>query len=477
MQAKLRLLVPDVIVLAFLLALTSFLAVHSRHNIADDAFIYLRMSNNIVAGLGWAFNPHDPVNAATSPFYALLVAAIALLHLPGIGTMIAATVLGLFTLGAVVYFGSLDRGRMGAAFLGLGASTFPLLLRTAGLETSIYLACLSLTALTLQRKMHVATGLLAGLTALGRPEGIAILPIVLAVQLLRERKVSWKTLLVFACTIAPWMLFSLFEFHTLVPHTMKIKHLQSNVGYWAGSWFEAYLRHLPSLHVMSPFAIAGIAVAMANLRRRPFLGVLILFGGIQVAGYSILKAPVNYFWYFAPGSLAYMLAVILGMVALLRYVADRVPQRADLIVRTATLAMVAVYLLGLWVVVRESPEAYRSAPAYEAAGSWIRDHSGTDDWVACNEIGYLGYFSGRKVRDMLGLLEVGSVTPLSQHRWDWWFTDDPKPRFIVVHEPRWIGEPGSSEFPWAQVSQQGFTSGYQQVFMSGDILVFEQRQD
>src|SRR5437879_1221067 len=139
MQAKLHLLVPDVVYLAFLLALTSFLTVHSHHNIADDAFIYLRMANNITAGLGWAFNPHDPSNAATSPFYALLVAAIALLHLPGIGTMIAATVLGLFTLGAVVYFGTLDRGRMGAAFLGLGACTFPLLLRTAGLETSIYL--------------------------------------------------------------------------------------------------------------------------------------------------------------------------------------------------------------------------------------------------------------------------------------------------------------------------------------------------
>jgi hypothetical protein len=114
---------------------------------------------------------------------------------------------------------------------------------------------------------------------------------------------------------------------------------------------------------------------------------------------------------------------------------------------------------------------YRLSPDYIAAAQWLKQHAGPSDWVAADEIGYLGVYSGLPIRDMLGLADADSVRPLQMHRWEYWLTDDGAPRFIVIHDPEMPGEPGSPVTPWPEPALSTYRSSYHLAFTSGVVQV------
>ena len=42
----------------------------------DDLFIYMRMADNVLGGQGWGFNPHVPVNTASSAAWLLVLVGV-----------------------------------------------------------------------------------------------------------------------------------------------------------------------------------------------------------------------------------------------------------------------------------------------------------------------------------------------------------------------------------------------------------------
>ena len=443
-----------------------------RAQMPDDAYIYLRMAENVVHRGEWAFNPGVPVNAATSPLYEVLVSLLTALHLPGMTTpLVLASAIGLAVLAFAIYRGTAYLGLRAAFLLALVSITFPTLLRSEGLETPMYLACVAITALFVERNNEYATGLAAGLTAIGRPEGGALIVIALAALWLRSGRFPWRGVILSLIPIALWLLFCEHTFHTVVPHTMKIKAMQSAVRFWQGSWLLEFIKQLKALLILLPFTVAGGWMACKRFREHPFLGVVLAFGIVQIVGYTLLHAPAMYYWYDAPGHLAYLLAAFSGILAVLPWILRRVSPRpvhaAGTVVVFLTVAYLAVNIY--WQRTHSAP--YRASPDYILAAHWLHDHAAPGDWVAADEIGYLGAYSGMPVRDMLGLADPRSVAAIQQHRWDFWFTDSPEPRYIVVHVPAWVGEPGFSDTPWSAPALNQYAGEYHPAFHSGIVEI------
>ncbi len=446
----------------------------------DDAYIYLRMAQNVVHGGGWAFNAGVPVNAATSPLYELLVVALVALHLPRLDMpLVLANAFGLIALALAVYRGMLRSGQVAAGLAAVLACTFPALLQSEGLETSMYLACIALTALAVEKKGEYAAGMLAGLTAVARPEGGIIIPLALGALWWSSRRVPWRGLLLALVPPALWLSFCFHTFHSILSHTMTIKALQSGLANRNGSWWMAFATQLQGLRFLAPVAAFGILAAFRRLRLAPFAAIVIAFGAVQCVAYAAMRAPLWYFWYVAPGQLAYRIALVIGLVHLLRWFGQRYWAQPARGVVDCTLAAALCWLGArniAWQVTQRT-HPYRLSTDYIAGGEWLAKHADRADWVAANEIGYIGVYSGLQVRDMLGLADANSVAPLAAQRWDYWFTDHAKPRFIVIHTDGIDeGEPESASEPWPSASLNLYRSSYREVFRSGEIRIMERTQ-
>ncbi len=51
----------------------------------DDAFIHLRVADNVASGRGWGINAFEPINVSSSPLFTMLLAAGVKLGLPDLG--------------------------------------------------------------------------------------------------------------------------------------------------------------------------------------------------------------------------------------------------------------------------------------------------------------------------------------------------------------------------------------------------------
>ncbi len=460
--------------LALLICFACISALVMRAQMPDDAYIYLRIAQNVATRGEWAFNAAVPVNAATSPLYGLLVSVLVALHLPGLSTpLVLASALGLSFLAFAMFRGCAYLGLPAAFLLALIAISFPTLLFSLGLETPVYLACLALTALFVQERDEYAAGAAAGLTAIGRPEGGAIVLLAFGTLWWRSGRTPWKGFLISLVPVALWLLFCEHTFGTIVPHTMKIKAMQSTVEFWQGSWLTEFLKQLKALIFLAPLAVWGMVNAFRTYRQRPFLGLVIGFGVLQTVGYTVLHAPAMYFWYEAPGHLAYILAMVFGLIEALRWMTGSFAQSPRQLSAQMVVALTAVYLVVAAFWERKHAVPYRVSRDYIETGHWLQGHSAPGDWVAADEIGYLGVYSGLPIRDMLGLADPQSVHPLLQHRWDFWFTDAAEPRFIVMHNPAWVGEPGFASTPWSAAALAEFTKHYHRVDQAGIVEVLQ----
>ena len=171
--------------------------------------------------------------------------------------------------------------------------------------------------------------------------------------------------------------------------------------------------------------------------------------------------------------MAYSLAVGLGINAVLTFIIARLPNSRLGMNATITVAICCTLIYEARRIKAEAVP-YRFSTDYIAVSRWLKGNSDSSDWVACDEIGYIGAYSQRNIRDMLGLIEgPRSIPPLTAHRWDWWLTDEPEPRFIVLHQVRWPGEPGDAHMEWPEKSLALFARDYAPVYRSGQIEVYQ----
>lgn len=291
-----------------------------RDRLPDDTYITLSYARNLAEHGHWGLIEARTANTATSPLNVWLLAAGIVVT----GSPIAA--LGAVLVGSLAVAGwwadELARAVGASRLLPVGLvavlATSPLLLSTVGLES--YLAAALMVGLLRYGSAGrpVATGLVAGLAVLCRPD-LALVAMVVVLAVPAARPQWWRSGLVAVAVALPWHLWAWFALGGFVPDTLLFK--AGEVEVWDAGFSFAngpllYLKLFPvaTLLALAP-AVAGLLALLGWVDRpHPARPVAVAAGLAAVAHYAVysLLATAPYAWYYVPSLTG--LAVCAGLL-------------------------------------------------------------------------------------------------------------------------------------------------------------------
>lgn len=417
--ARLRSLTPRLLLLVPLL----LYGIHATVYLMpfEDAYISYRYAENLAAGEGLVFNAGERVEGYTSFGWVLILAAADSLGADLPTAAVSLSFLLGFVLVGVTWFaarrwtGGGWRVALGASILVAAHGTLAYYAMT-GMETTLFavLVCAALLLAAAEDGRHiVAAGVVLGLAAMVRPEGLGYAGLaVIALLLHRDSRRRAGTLaLVFALIFVPYFLWRLSYFGYLAPNTYYAKAspsaLKFQVGlaqieqfatltlFWLvlpafvllrGQWSRPWVR----LAVVSVFG-AGINVVLVGGDIFSFYRFMLPVIPVGCVALAAATGPLMRRWPRGPAGLV-PLALLVGLAGW-TWAADYVPRH--------TLSGDAGMSNHARVVA-----VHRLNQQYFAVGHWLRENVDEDATLAVNAAGIVPYVSGLRTIDMCGLTDV-----------------------------------------------------------------------
>jgi hypothetical protein len=151
------------------------------------------------------------------------------------------------------------------------------------------------------------------------------------------------------------------------------------------------------LGVLFPFLLLGLVHSL-HVKREAL--VVALFAGLYLGVFALLGFPACG-WYLGPVRAPILLLVFLGGSWLLR-----VPGTPKALLWGVLVAAFAFHASGWPEQVREIKKSQVWTDTHHGEiGRRLAKNSPADAVVAVDNIGYIGYFSGRRILDMTGLIQ------------------------------------------------------------------------
>lgn len=394
----------------------------------DDAWIHQVFARHLAQGYGLAFNPGEPVAGTTAPLWTVLLVPG---HLtPGLFP-VWTYLLGLLALGlAAALTGRITARLTARPAVGAFAVLAVVLdwrldwAALSGMETVLF-AALSLAALDFglrPNRRPVLAGVLAGLAALTRPEGVLLLPVIAGLHVLtatrsarpqRQRAViraARDAALLGGAAIGPLLVGMALNWSAggaPLPSTFYAKgDFYGGVGGPAGA-----LRYLTgaaeSLFWGPLLALApGVLAAAVRWRRAGTDGWGLLLAGLAAWAallplVYLVRLPVLFHHgrYLLPAIPPLVVLGVWGGEWLLR----RLPYRR--LARVIPLCLAAFYL-ALWL---NGAQVYAWNVRYiqdeqVRVARWLAERAEPAAVVATHDVGAIGFFSGLRVIDLAGLM-------------------------------------------------------------------------
>ncbi len=402
----------------------------------DDGWIHLTYARNLARHGQLAFVPGAPSAGSTSPLWSVALAVGYLLGAPGLWWA--------FALGAAAFVALIwavmrlwrllwpaYARRDWTAGLALALS-WPLVWAAgSGMETLLFIALgFVLLADYMQERAGAARlGLLAGLLVLARPEGVILAALIAAAMALQAQ---WRRLAIFGAAgvapLLPYFWFNLALSGELWPNTFYAKQteyaallarplpqrflqlLYYSLGGAAEGWrgiSGAHLALAPGLTLAGWRSLRDDAA-----QRRLWRTLPLLWAGGHILAYA-LRLPVTYqhgryLWAAIP---VWTLLGLGGWAGILGAMQRRRPP-GRIMARTlaAVFAALLLFFLLLGAVSYAEDVAFVQHEMVDVA-LWLRDHTPPEALVAAHDIGALGYFAGRPLLDLAGLV-TPEVIPL-----------------------------------------------------------------
>jgi hypothetical protein len=427
----------------------------------DDPFITYRYAQNLASGHGLVFNAGERVQSSTAPLFTLLLAlgGFAGIDIPALGYAISAMCLLVFAVCCVGYLSSADRQLTWPA-AAAAALTFICPVTTFGLGSEmpllVALAWGSWWAAAARRWGVCA--LLAGLAALTRGDGVLVGVAVALVFVWTHRKAGvrtwpWGAAFLYMLVAAPWYVFAWVYFGSPLPATLGVKVAQGSapgtVGFFEGLGY--FWTH--SLANQAVMWIPGLALLVAGIvvvaRRGGALAAPLVWAGLFMVGFGLLHVP-RYPWYYSPLVPVAMIALVLGGSLAARGLWRYLPRRPQAAAARVVGALAVAVLVGL-IYLAEDQASARPQPAPRSQlnisiGKWLAANTPASATVGAEEVGLLGYYSGRGIIDFVGLLQP-DVAPRRAVGDNLWAVQTYRPDYIVAMPP-WLSSAGAST--WVQ---------------------------
>ena len=445
--------------LALLLALGLMWPV--RGYVTDDTFIHLQFAKNLAAGHGFVFNQGEHVYGSTSPLWVAMLADAMMLHMDGI---FAAHVLGLMaTLVSVVLFMHLMRHSLripelrALATVTWASHAWMIRWSLSGMETPVAVALVlagfvAFTDGSAWGSRPVRTGAFWAFAALTRPEAVFLL-LLWGIFLVIDTDSREGVRRLIAGVLPPaliyggWLGFSRAYFGTFWPNTLAAKTAAGGLP----ALLESFKRQIEIVGATDA-VLAGALVAA------------LFFGGARLWPKRLrAQRLLPWVWVAALPLLYGMRGVpvisryLLPMLPILAWLAWRAVERwwageeptpelrPGAIVLGVGLAALALTQNLLWYQAAVVPQVQSFTAGIHQSlvpwGKWFAEHTDKNVTIAAPDIGAIGYYSGRRVIDLAGLVTPAMVPLLARERAEdvianFSFASVARPDYLIDRAPR-----------------------------------------
>ena len=409
-----------------------FFSYLNRNFQMDDALIYLRYIRNFQDGLGLVYNPGERFNGLTSPLYmaALLAGSFFTGDLQLLTIWLSALgLLGASLIGARLWSRS-DGEAICTAVLVAGFSYF---YWNFGMETSLFVFLIGLTLWFYQRGSPWFV-LVAALVAITRIEGILLGGVLGLDYLIQQRRLpSFKYLIPgFVLLLLPFIFNYVYFGHALA-ETGAAKVGQGRSGLWGEGWI--FLNIVPLLGLVFKEKVVAAVLfilfglyGIYSLRANRSMWLALIFAALLFAVYTGFNVP-SYNWYYAPFFYLAVLLVARGFWQLASPFLDGKFARLD--IARALLSLVCLLLM-VPAMLNLHPRG--ALPHYRNIGEWIARNTPEDSSIGLIEIGSVGWYSKRRIIDILGLVTPLNAEFVAQRKFHQWLMHY-RPDYILRHKP------------------------------------------
>lgn len=416
--------------------------------VVDDAYITFRYARNLVTGNGLVYNPGERVLGTTTPLYALLLAGLALAtgwrDFPGLALIINA-LSGTLSVGLLYVLGKRFAGHWApaAAAAALWAlAPYSVTFAVGGMETDLAIALLLATAYAHITDHPRAMAALSALALLARPDTAILLVLLWLDMTLARRRVPWREGWLTLGVLAPWLVFGTLYFGN--PLTGSIAAKSATYRLPPEADLVRLIQHystpfLEDTVLGAPWRLIGFAVYLLlsglggwrTVRRDRRAWPLLAYPYLYMVIFAVAN-PLLFRWYLSPPLPFYFLLIVTGVWTLACDLGRSLPNLTDLEREALGLETVPLAILALFTVAalaftinawdvhpdhgpdRPAPEMawFELELLYAQAADVVLSHAGPGDTLCAGDIGMLGYRTGLRVLDTVGL-----VTPESRRHY------------------------------------------------------------
>lgn len=378
---------------------------------ADDAFITFRYAENIAGGLGFVYNEGERVLGTTTPLFTLILATFSLMR---VSVMHAALFVSLIASGvtAVLVY-RLARSLRFGGFELLPVIAYILWPRSlpvdiGGMETAFFTMLVTAAFYFQHRRLEIYAIGMATLASVTRPEGYGLLVLLLAYNLITRRH-EWKQLLAVPLVLLlPWLAFATIYFGSPIPNSVYAKlGLYSRFGQM--SYGEAAANLLGVHTILGWPIIPAVLLGGWWLFKKQNYGQLEAIWLIAMFAFFTFSQTMIFTWYIVP---VYPI-LLLFACAVFPFAASRLHVSVERmrLLAVVALAAAAITLLALDIKPVRFYISYEQllSTTHKAIGEYLYTHSEKKDVVAAEDIGYMGYYSHRRILDRDGLVSPEAV--------------------------------------------------------------------
>ncbi len=389
--------------------------------ILDDAVITYRVAENLAHGRGLVYNVGERIQVTTTPLYALVLALGTWLF----GSAPRAALAFNISLSALIPVLAYDLGRrLAGRITGLAGALLlifsPFLIMAFSMESYLYAALIlaAMEAYTLARWRWA--GIFAGLTAMVRGDAVSLGAAMLIYDLLARRRLRWRLIIPAAGIPASWYLFAWFYYGSPFPATLGAKVAQGQFNWLGRRFLEGLLGYWQVWTQEQGHTLLYLIPILIILGLIPVIRVerdwLIMVGrdALYLAIFIGLGVPAAE-WYYAPLMPGVALMTARGIqfvaesIALLikkgrKEAGGRWSMAGGQVVAVilTTLLITTLYPLSR-AIIHQNPDW--KAQVYPDTARWIAANTNASATLATIDIGHLGYWSGRRIIDIVGLAQ------------------------------------------------------------------------
>ena len=305
----------------------------------------------------------------------------------------------------------------------------------SGMETTLAVFLLLTTAYAYRKKFSVLLGAAAGLSLWVRPETLIFVGCIF-IDMLYHRYIvtsevtkkqtreaaNYKWLLgstvIFGLLAVMYFGFNLYLSGSLFPNTFsaKIKYYSSgNTDYWTQLFKFLSIGHLLIISIF--FAIGGLSIIKNVLFRKPEKNLLYLFWmiGMAVAFSIFLPHLYQNGRYLMPVLPFYLIVAFEGLAISVKFVAKIIFKTLKTsILQTLLVIIFFVFVIQFFLASVNGVKDYSETCKYindrqVVTARWLNANLTKDAIVATHDIGAIGFYSGRKIVDMVGLVSPDMI--------------------------------------------------------------------